>query len=316
MLPHPAAALDRLNISAAQSQGSLAAMLAPLRRLAAVVEELTLGAESEVQSEPLPVSMIAPMHGPVVKQALTELVGRCARWGQDLNGWAAGRGGVCLQAFRMLLGDGALSGGAQSCAQPRCWCAGMPTGLQRRCRRPSPAAWRCCMPGGRQAPVAGRSRAGGLPLSFALPGPTCVAAASGIHVLQHICHSIMTTAVPPTTCPAVPMATPPPSHKQSATASPRREVGAIQGPCSSRGCAIRSREASLPAALHPACPARLCPVGLNHPCSSPAIRSGRGDPQPGAGGAGRAGARSGPLPGLCARVSQRRQAVNCCAVVA
>ena len=74
----PAAALDRLNITAAQSQGSLAAVLAPLRRLAAVVEELTLGAY-ETQSEPLPVAMIAPMHGPVIKQALTELLGRCTR---------------------------------------------------------------------------------------------------------------------------------------------------------------------------------------------------------------------------------------------
>ncbi|KAI7837260.1 hypothetical protein COHA_008874 [Chlorella ohadii] len=74
-----ATALDRLNISAAQSQGSLAAVLAPLRRLAAVVEELTLGADNG-QSDPLPVSMIAPMHGPVVKQALTELVGRYADW--------------------------------------------------------------------------------------------------------------------------------------------------------------------------------------------------------------------------------------------
>jgi len=63
-------------------------VLAPLRRLAAVVEELTLGADNG-QSDPLPVSMIAPMHGPVVKQALTELVGRWA-WGS--SGQAAGCG--------------------------------------------------------------------------------------------------------------------------------------------------------------------------------------------------------------------------------
>lgn len=50
-------------------------MLAPLRRLASVVEDLTLGA-SDGATEPLPVSMIAPMHGPVVKQAVTELLGR------------------------------------------------------------------------------------------------------------------------------------------------------------------------------------------------------------------------------------------------
>lgn len=57
-------------------------MLAPLRRLAAVVAtgQLTAGqgGEAAQQGELTAVAMIAPMHGPVVKQALTELVGRCA----------------------------------------------------------------------------------------------------------------------------------------------------------------------------------------------------------------------------------------------
>jgi hypothetical protein len=76
--PAHAGALDRLNISPSQAPtGSLAAVLAPLRRLASLVasEELAPGG-SEGQSEPTPVAMIAPMHGPVVKQAVTELVGR------------------------------------------------------------------------------------------------------------------------------------------------------------------------------------------------------------------------------------------------
>ena len=50
-------------------------MLAPLRRLAAAVTELTLGADDGV-AEPLEVAAIAPMHGPLVRQSLTELVGR------------------------------------------------------------------------------------------------------------------------------------------------------------------------------------------------------------------------------------------------
>jgi len=78
-----AAALDRLNINASQSpvnSGSpLASLVAPLRRLADLVTELTLGADDGV-AEPLAVAAIAPMHGPIVRQSLTELVGRYAEW--------------------------------------------------------------------------------------------------------------------------------------------------------------------------------------------------------------------------------------------
>jgi flavorubredoxin len=72
-----ATALDRLNINAMRSPagGALSQALAPLRRLAALVHELTLGADDGV-AEPLAVAAIAPMHGPVVRRCLTELVGR------------------------------------------------------------------------------------------------------------------------------------------------------------------------------------------------------------------------------------------------
>ena len=77
-----ATALDRLNINAMRSPeaaGGLAQVLAPLRRLTALVHELTLGADDGV-AEPLAVAAVAPMHGPVVRQCLTELVGRYADW--------------------------------------------------------------------------------------------------------------------------------------------------------------------------------------------------------------------------------------------
>ncbi|KAI3438441.1 hypothetical protein D9Q98_000871 [Chlorella vulgaris] len=79
-----ATALDRLNINATSSPeagggGGLAQALAPLRRLAGLVRDLTLGADDGV-AEPLTVGAIAPMHGPVVRQSLTELVGRYAEW--------------------------------------------------------------------------------------------------------------------------------------------------------------------------------------------------------------------------------------------
>ena len=75
-----AAALDRLNINAVPIGGgsrTLAAALAPLRRLAEVVTELTLGVNDGV-ADPLAVAIIAPMHGPVVKQSLVELLSRWA----------------------------------------------------------------------------------------------------------------------------------------------------------------------------------------------------------------------------------------------
>ena len=56
---------------------TLAAALAPLRRLAEVVTELTLGVD-DGQADPLAVAIIAPMHGPVVKQSLVELLSRWA----------------------------------------------------------------------------------------------------------------------------------------------------------------------------------------------------------------------------------------------
>ncbi|PSC76351.1 flavin oxidoreductase [Micractinium conductrix] len=76
-----AAALDKLNINASQARagGTVSKMLAPLRRLADLVTELTMGADDGV-AEPLAVAAIAPMHGPIVRQSLTELVGRYGDW--------------------------------------------------------------------------------------------------------------------------------------------------------------------------------------------------------------------------------------------
>lgn len=66
---------------------ALASALKPMQRLAAAVYELTLGA-GDASVEPMQVALIAPMHGPCIKNSLTELVGRCARSFTG-NGWSA-----------------------------------------------------------------------------------------------------------------------------------------------------------------------------------------------------------------------------------
>jgi hypothetical protein len=94
-----AAALDRLNINAVPIGGgsrTLAAALAPLRRLAEVVTELTLGVNDGV-ADPLAVAIIAPMHGPVVKQSLVELL---SRWALLANRGA--HAGKAERAFNLL----------------------------------------------------------------------------------------------------------------------------------------------------------------------------------------------------------------------
>ncbi|KAL4448068.1 hypothetical protein ABPG75_005287 [Micractinium tetrahymenae] len=74
-----ATALERLNINASLSGGKGGGLGAVLSRLADLVTELTMGADDGV-AEPLAVSAIAPMHGPVVRQSLTELVRRYGEW--------------------------------------------------------------------------------------------------------------------------------------------------------------------------------------------------------------------------------------------
>lgn len=73
-----ATALERLNINSTLS-GGRGGLGAVLSRLADLVTELTMGADDGV-AEPLAVSAIAPMHGPVVRQSLTELVRSYGDW--------------------------------------------------------------------------------------------------------------------------------------------------------------------------------------------------------------------------------------------
>lgn len=77
-----AVALDRLRINAVdrpQDMGPLEALLGPLRSAARFVSALTLGAD-DGQPEPLKVSLLCPIHGPVVRSSLTELVRRYGDW--------------------------------------------------------------------------------------------------------------------------------------------------------------------------------------------------------------------------------------------
>ena len=73
-------ALDRLAINAVEREGEsggpLKSILAPFMQL---VQGLTLGADDGV-AEPLKVSLVLPMHGPVIQNAVTELVGKYADW--------------------------------------------------------------------------------------------------------------------------------------------------------------------------------------------------------------------------------------------
>lgn len=77
-----ATALDRLAINAIpakQDLGALEVVMAPLRKLGKLVNELTLGADDGTP-EPIKVSLICPLHGPIIKASVTELVGRYADW--------------------------------------------------------------------------------------------------------------------------------------------------------------------------------------------------------------------------------------------
>jgi hypothetical protein len=100
-----AAALDRLNINAVPIGGgsrTLAAALAPLRRLAEVVTELTLGVNDGV-ADPLAVAIIAPMHGPVVKQSLVELLSRWAALAERATSKGKAEPAVDLGGLLLLL---------------------------------------------------------------------------------------------------------------------------------------------------------------------------------------------------------------------
>lgn len=75
-------ALDRLSINAteARSMGSpLDGVMRALRSVSSFVNDITLGADDGTV-EPLRVAILCPIHGPLVKSSLTELVRRYADW--------------------------------------------------------------------------------------------------------------------------------------------------------------------------------------------------------------------------------------------
>ena len=78
-----AIALDRLRINATEAQpatgGALGAVFKTVRSLSRFVTDLTLGADNG-QPEPMRVGILCPIHGPVVRAALTELVRRYSDW--------------------------------------------------------------------------------------------------------------------------------------------------------------------------------------------------------------------------------------------
>lgn len=80
-----AVALDRLRINATEATGGMGPLdgvLRVLRSASRFVTELTLGADDGTP-EPLKVGMICPIHGPVVRYSLTELVRRYGDWTAD-----------------------------------------------------------------------------------------------------------------------------------------------------------------------------------------------------------------------------------------
>jgi flavorubredoxin/flavin reductase (DIM6/NTAB) family NADH-FMN oxidoreductase RutF len=77
-----AAGLARLRINATPApaeSGALAAVLAPLKTFASLVESLTLGADDGTP-EPTAAGLLLPLHGPIVRSSLSELVGRYGDW--------------------------------------------------------------------------------------------------------------------------------------------------------------------------------------------------------------------------------------------
>ena len=74
--------LDRLKINGVDpkvSAGAAEAFLRPLRSVLNVVTELTMGADDGVP-EPLAVSYICPIHGPVIKSNVTQLYRKYREW--------------------------------------------------------------------------------------------------------------------------------------------------------------------------------------------------------------------------------------------
>lgn len=77
-----AIALERLRINATDAgldMGIFQGLLSPLRGASDFIRSLTLGAD-DGRPEPLEVSILCPIHGPVVKSSLTELVRRYTEW--------------------------------------------------------------------------------------------------------------------------------------------------------------------------------------------------------------------------------------------
>jgi flavorubredoxin/flavin reductase (DIM6/NTAB) family NADH-FMN oxidoreductase RutF len=77
-----AIALDRLRINATEARstgGPFDGLLSAMRSVTSFVNEITLGADDGTL-EPLRVGILCPIHGPLIKSSLTELVRRYADW--------------------------------------------------------------------------------------------------------------------------------------------------------------------------------------------------------------------------------------------